>query len=278
VVYIAADGQVRQSVVQNGRPRHLLRGEKYVYAAVFMDEPPVRDPANFDGPGLELSRRSINYSKEAFTTFMVSTFGAGRLQGNNEPVRTVMDIDRPVKLRPISPDSTHSLWFGSARLEVGDNTDVQLSLSAAGKERLPGSLSRVYTTLNNAKPSLWELGLTIGSSFGPRIVGDDNTGQYVKEGAQSNIYASSYLNILRPHLPRTHRSLGLVFGTNLTRGNIMDELLAGVGIGRLVGDAGLVVGAVWQEVKISQMNVETGRSRTESKRVPRFFVGFDLRM
>jgi hypothetical protein len=278
VVFIDHDGKVHQAVMQRGHANNLLRSEKYIYATVFLDQPPARVPTSMDWPTLELSRRSMDYSKESFTTFMVTSFGAGRLPGSFEPVRTVMDLDRPVKLRRIADDTTRSLWFGSARLEIGENTDVQLGMQAVNGEALPGTLSRVTTTINNAKSGRMEFGISIGSSFGPKIVSDDASGTNVQLGAQSNVYVTSYINLVRHHLPRIHRSFGLVFGTNIARGQILDEAITGIGFGRLLGDAGVVIGTVWQQVHTTMMDSVTLRQRTETKRTPRLYLGFDVRM
>lgn len=278
VVFIDRDGTVRQSVIQSGRATQMLRSQKYVYATVFMDQPPARTPTSMDWPTLEMARRSMDYSKESFTTFLITSFGAGRVQGSGEPVRTVMDIDRTIKLRRIAEDTSRSLWFGSARLEIGENTDVQFSLNAAGAEVLPGGLSRVTTTLNNAKSGRMEFGLSIGSSFGPGVKSDEGMGTTVQYGAQSNVFVTSYVNLVRHHLPRVHRSFGFVVGTNIARGNILDEILSGVGFGRLLGDAGCVVGVVMRQVHTTTTDAVTMRPMTETKRVPRLFVGFDVRM
>lgn len=278
VVFIDRAGVVRQSVMWRGRPQPLLRAQKYVYATVFLDEPPPRQPTSMDWPTLELSRRSMDYTKESFTTFMVTSFGAGRLQGGNEPVRTVMDIDRAVKLHRISDDTTRSMWFGSARLEIGENTDVQFGLQAAGGESLPGGLTRITTTVNNAKSGRMEFGLTIGSSFGPSLRSDEAYGTTVNYGAQSNVFVTSYVNLARHHLPRVHRSFGLVAGTNIARGNILDEALLGLGFGRLLGDAGVVLGVVYRQVHTSYTDATTQKPVTETRRVPRLFLGFDVRM
>ncbi len=278
VVYVRRDGTVRQSVVKFGRPTHLLRTEKYAYVAVFLEEPPTRDSTNAEWPALELSRRSIDFSREAFTSIMVALFSAGRLQGGAEPARTVADLDRQVRLRRISEDTINTLWMGSARLELGENTDVQLSLNAMGREQLSGALTRIYTTVNNAKSMRSELGITVGSSLGPPIVQDESGGTTVKAGAQSNVYLSAYVNILRPHPPRQRKSVGIVAGTNITRGNLLDEILTGVGFGRLMGDAGAVVGVIWQQINTTTINPEGGPSSTEQRRVPRLFLGFDLRI
>lgn len=278
VVFVDRAGVVRQAVMQDGRRQPLLRAQKYVYATVFLDDPPTRQPTSMEWPTLELSRRSMDYAKESFTTFLITSFGAGRVQGGGEPVRTVMDIDRSVKLRRMTTDTTRSMWFGSARLEIGENTDVQFALNAVGAETLPGGLTRITTTVNNAKSGRMEFGLTIGSSFGPGLKSEEGSGVTVSYGAQSNVFVTSYVNLIRSHLPRVHRSLGFVFGTNIARGNILDEVLAGIGLGRVLGDGGVVVGVVYRQVHTTYTDSVLQRPVTETKRVPRFFLGFDVRM
>jgi hypothetical protein len=275
VVYVRADGSVKQGVIQNGVVTDLLRGQKYIYAAAFFEAVPT-NPADSINPSLELSRRSINFTKDQFTTVLVNAFGAGKIP-TFDAGATVGDLDRQMSLRMVSDDPRVALWAGSARVEIGENTDVQLSLGANGRQRLPGTLSRLYTTVNNAKATRWDLGLGIASSFGPGATTFDGVSEKVGSSLKTNIYLTTYLNLLPARLPRFRRSWSIVGGTNIANGSLLDDLLTGVAVGRVVGDAGLMTGVLWETRKRDSVDPVTHANRSSEYRQPRFFIGFDLR-
>lgn len=275
VVYVKADGSVRQAVIQHNTVTELLRSQKYLYAAAFFEAVPT-NPADTVNPALELSRRSINFTKDQFTTVLVNAFGAGKIPAFDAGA-TVSDLDRQMNLRLVSDDPTSPLWAGSARVEIGENTDVQLSLAANGKQRLPGTLSRLYTVINNAKASRWELGLGFATSFGPGATVTDGTTEKVSSSTKTNIYLTTYVNLLAARLPRFRRSWGLVVGTNIANGALLDDLMTGVGVGRVLGDAGLITGVIWEHRTKDEIDVVTKLNRQTEYRAPRFFLGFDLR-
>lgn len=275
VVYVRADGTVQQGVIQRGKPTELLRAAKYVYTAAFFDALPS-NPVDSVSPGLELSRRSINFTKEQITGVLVNAFGGGKIPAFDNGA-TVADLDRPMSLRLVSDDPASPLWAGSARVEIGENTDVQLSLAAKDRQRLPGTLSRLYTTLNNSKASRWDLGIGFATAFGPGARTRTATTEVDQPSVKSNIYLTTYLNLLPARLPRFRRSWGLVGGTNITNGTLLDELLTGVAVGRVIGDAGLMSGIMWEQRRTDVLNRTTGVTKTTQSRVPRFFIGIDLR-
>lgn len=275
VVYVRADGTVQQAVIQRGKVTELLRAEKYVYAAAFFEALPT-NPLDTETPGLELSRRSINFTKDQITGVLVNAFGAGKIPAFDKGA-TVADLDRAMNLRLVSDDPATPLWAGSARVEIGENTDVQLSLSAKDKQRLPGTLSRLYTTVNNAKASRWDLGIGFATAFGLGAKHTTATTEVDEPAVKSNIYLTTYLNFLPARLPRFRRSWGLVGGTNITKGSLLDELLTGVAVGRVLGDAGIMTGIMWEQRKREVLDIGSGVRKTTQSRVPRFFIGIDLR-
>ena len=276
VVYVRADGSVKQGVIQKGVVTDLLRGQKYIYTSAFFEAVPT-NPADSISPALELSRRSVNFQKEQFTTVLVNAFGAGKIPAFDAGA-TVMDLDRQMSLRLVSDDPRSPLWAGSARVEIGENTDVQLALAANGRQRLPGTLTRLYTTLNNAKATRWDLGLGIATAFGSGSTTVDGSGtEHVSSSFKANVYLTSYLNILPARLPRLRHSWSLVGGTNIANGALLDDLLTGVAVGRVVGDAGIMMGVLWESRKRESVDPITHANRTQDYRQPRFFIGFDLR-
>ncbi len=275
VVYVKADGSVKQGVIQNNRITELLRSQKYLYAAAFFEAVPT-NPADSISPALELSRRSINFSKDQFTTVLVNAFGAGKIPAFDGGA-TVADLDRQMNLRLVSDDPTSPLWAGSARVEIGENTDVQLSLAANGKQRLPGTLSRLYTTVNNAKASRWELGLGFATSLGPGATVMEGNVEKVGASSKTNIYLTTYVNLLPARLPRFKRSWGVVVGTNIANGALLDDLMTGVGVGRVLGDVGFITGVIWEHRVRDTVDPVTSITRAKEYRAPRFFLGFDLR-
>jgi hypothetical protein len=275
VVYVKADGSVKQGVIQHNKVTELLRSQKYIYSSVFFEAVPT-NPADSVSPALELSRRSINFSKDQFTAVLVNAFGAGKIP-TFDAGATVADLDRQLNLRLVSDDPTSPLWAGSARVEIGENTDVQLSLQANGRQRLPGTLSRLYTTINNAKASRWELGLGFATAFGAGATLLEGTTEKVSASTKTNIYLTTYVNLLAARLPRYRRSWGLVVGTNIANGALLDDLMTGFGVGRVLGDAGLITGVVWEHRVRDEVDAVTKLNRSTEYRAPRFFLGFDLR-
>jgi hypothetical protein len=138
----------------------------------------------------------------------------------------------------------------------------------------------VYTNIGNARRATWEFGVAAGLSFGERteVLSDEGSGVAgTRPGLQPNLYLTGYVNLVRPRTQHRH-SLGPVVGVNLARGGLFDELIAGVALGHVVEDVGLVVGGSWTNVKHLEQDgagVVTGY-RERRRLTP--IVALDLRL
>ena len=90
------------------------------------------------------------------------------------------------------------------------------------------------------------------------------------------VYNMVNLGFLDGHFAQSpfwqQRPLGVFAGTNVARGSLADELVAGGVIGDLLGNAGIAVGCSW----VNAPHVEDGHTVGRMQR--RLLVGFDLRL
>ena len=56
-----------------------------------------------------------------------------------------------------------------------------------------------------------------------------------------------------------------------------DDIMTGVGVGRVIGDVGLITGVVWEHRLRDETDPVTHLNKSIEYRAPRFFLGFDLR-
>ena len=76
------------------------------------------------------------------------------------------------------------------------------------------------------------------------------------------------MNLLAARLPRFRRSWGVVVGTNIANGALLDDLMTGVGVGRVLGDAGLITGVIWEHRTKDEVDAVTKLNRQTEYRAP----------
>lgn len=313
VVYINKNGVVHQGVTRNRSSAQHFRDERYFWIVVFADSLlPKRggDSATSNAPGAEgtqvnasasdthvlinipgaapdtpsdtshgliLKRRSIEYHKDPLLTGLVKAIAAkffSAPDAGQQP--TLADSAQGLSFEVVTQRQVvDTLYVAQARFGLSEDTKAEFSLHSGPGREFPGNTRQVYTMVGNASPSLWEVGIALGGSFGPEIpkIVDDSVEIGRQSGSQPNIYLTTYLNLLRPSLPWHPVSLGLVAGTNIARGGLLDDILTGVAIGRIVGDAGFTVGADFRSVTYVRAN-----HHTFERRRPRLFVALDVRL
>jgi hypothetical protein len=246
VVYIDSTGGVHQAVTRSWRTRREFRAEKYVWVLVFSDSSLGEDRK--DGR-LQFARRSISYQPPPTLTAIVQAV-AGKFFSGDGPARTPVprDTSKTIVLHQVAEHPGNGqMWVALDRYDLVEDTQVELALYPDSATRLPGRLRSVYTNIGNAPRATWEFGVAAGLSFGERTEVLNDGGSAVvgtRPGLQPNLYLTGYVNLVRPRTRHRH-SLGPVVGVNLARGGLFDELIAGVALGHVVEDVGLIVGGSW---------------------------------
>ncbi|HEX8695695.1 MAG TPA: hypothetical protein VF746_24990 [Longimicrobium sp.] len=280
VVYIGADGEVHQAITKGLDERAEFRGEKYVWVLVFSDLDLVPGDTGALRRDLSLSRRSVNYQRDPMLAALVKALSSKFFSAVEPPRAAALpDSSKFIELRQLSTDpGGNGMYVALDRWELSENAMVELGLGPSSQRELPGRLRSVYTNLGNASQSLWDVGITAGSSFGPRrevVEGTQVTG--TRSGFRPNLYLTGYLNWpLRPRLPWRRVSLGPAFGFNLVQGAPFDELILGAAAGRVLGDAGVIVGI--SAVKVTELEELEGVRRQREERKITFFAGVDMRL
>ena len=185
----------------------------------------------------------------------------------------VEDSVLALTLRDMREDtlSAERLDVAMGRVRLGSNCLHRVSISATGGFNLDPHVS-LHFMFGNSDGSRFGASLGGGSTLNVRRPVFDGATVTATEGyVRTSLYilVEAYLN--RPNLPQDHSSFGLVVGTNLLRGAVLDDLVVGIAVGRLSG-LGLVIGAnslAWQEPV-------AGTERLRESRRWRPFVGLDF--
>ncbi len=250
-----------------------------------------------DTSDLRFSRRLIAYHRDPVVSLLIK--GLTKLVGVDPGTDPSMaDSTRIVELQQVSADSTgERMYAGFGRFGLIDNAQVELSLAPVRCKEFPaprrpagdpepdssGRIEFIYGDFVNAKQHAFELGVLTGVTWGTRIPTYGTNLQVTSEtprlGANAYltvVYNMTNLGFLSGRLAGDpfwqRRPLGLFAGTNVARGSLCDELVAGGVIGNLLGNAGAAVGCSWANAP----SVENGH--TVGHMVGRLLVGFDLRL
>jgi len=200
------------------------------------------------------------------------------------------DSTQGLAFEELSADSSAaSLYLAQGRFGLVPNAQVELSVtSVTGKAFIAppasapvsGAIRSVYTDVADVKRSWVDMSIAAGVTAGPSEKVYDASGavKSTSPGSQLNAYVAGMLNLpFSIALPWQHPSwrrsyAGLGVGTNIARGSFGDEMLVLGALSRVVGDAGLVVGADW-------LVEQSFRNRQIiNRRKPRFIAGVDVRL
>jgi hypothetical protein len=264
------------------------------------------------GNALELSRTTLQYTREAALTAFIKSVTKG-IVGDAAPVVTVpdsvlnvalLDVVRPesanaldtTKARPdtSSSDSTKAasdtvLYVGIRRLALPNNALVRFTLRAhqAGKSYdLPRATS-ISRTVENASRNRFGaslgLGVTGNAPDTTFAVNRDSTIVIIKSSSaqwKPNAWVLAHVYLQRPELPIRPRSFSLVVGTNVGISDLFRDLLAGVSIDRLFGDVGVMGGLNFIERQTAEANDTSNAKlaglRTRGYRKGKWFVGLNF--
>lgn len=274
VVYVPRAGVSKLALVHRGRRVENLEGQRFLYFVVF-SEREIPSSAT-SGPQLAISVRSIESADDPFLTALVKSLASRRGASASEPeLASGQDAALELSLRDMRADtsSVQRLDVAMGRVRLGPNTLNRVTISGLSGFPLDPHVSLHYM-FGNSDGS--RFGVSIGSGFTlnvhrPVIESGAVTGT---EGyLRSSFYLFGQVYLDRPHLPRDRFSLGVAVGTNVVRGDPMNDLVVGLAIGRVAG-LGAIVGAnslEWRELV-------PGTDRVRDTRRWRTFVGVDYRL
>lgn len=265
VIYIRHDtSEVRQAFLRNGRrvDHGALRGEKYLYVLVFTDAPldtalgvilPKADTTKPRGRDtVDIRRSSLAYAREPLLGRLMQVFGG--LFSAKEPsaATPTRDTTYSVPLVPLGGTGTggDSLYVATAKVLLDTRSRDRVIVQGGQYHRFH-SVDAAVANFVNAGGSIFEIGLAGGVTFDARVrTGTDTSGNAVIEGRtpRANIYLYGVMypiSSLRPLLPVRPGSLGLMLGTSLAPAGLLDDIVTGVAVGRLLGGMTVLVGVNW---------------------------------
>jgi hypothetical protein len=250
-----------------------------------------------DTSDMRFSRRLIAYHRDPVVSLLIK--GLTKLVGvdpGSDPAAA--DSTRLVELQEVSSDTTGDrMYAGFGRFGLIENAQVELSLAPVRCKAFPapprqadaapadslGRLQFIYADFANAKHRMFDLAVLTAVTWGGRIPTYNSNLQIVSETPR--LSANAYLTVVYnafdigfldgrlAHDPFwQQRPFGIFAGTNVARGSLADELVAGGAIGNLIGNAGISVGCSWT----NSPHVEDGHTVGRLQR--RLLVGFDLRL
>jgi len=249
IVYIDTKDSVRQALIQHGQLVHpaVLRGEKFIYVLVFAENPlVVVAPDSVKVPTLRIRRTSLDYRTDPFLVAVLKGFGSKLFGGAPEPRSAAVadsSVEVPLARVGVGSDATRpALHVMMARLPLADDTWNRVHVAGARGREIPGGKS-VVTNFGNAGRSRFGMSLGLGATYDARTMALKDTalgpsGEHIRV----SLYLYSHLYLARPSLPWSGKSVALMAGTNLARGEALNDLVAGLSFGRLIGDLGVVVG------------------------------------
>jgi hypothetical protein len=294
IIYVPSVGSIHQGLVHNGESTAELKEQSHIWVLVFTDAPLVNTGKVPDGityldtTDLRLARRTIVYRRDPTFTMLIK--GLAKTVGLDAlPEAGPSDTTRILSLHRISVDPYPALYATVGRVSIAENTEFELSISPVPLKSFDSDtdLRSAYLTVANARRHAFDLALIAGASYGPpiRTFGDDGTIKSTSTEWLPNAYLSAVANLVwipaiwsgrrlpafmrRPAWQQT--SLGLFAGTNVLRGSIGDEFIAGGVIGNVLSSAGISIGSAWID------SPETAEGHIVHRRKARAFYGIDLR-
>ncbi len=271
VVYIPRAGESKLALLHQGRPVKNFEGQTFLYFVVFSER---AIPAA--GPHLAVSARSIETAEDPFLTAFVKALASQLGAATPEPeLGAGADSVLELTLRDLRADTSSAdrLDVAMGRVRLGPNSLNRVTISGVGGFPLDPQVSLHYMFGNSD-------GSRFGASIGPgftlnvrRPVFEENSPTGTEGYLRSSLYIFGQVYINRPNLPRDRFSLGLAFGTNLLRGDPLDDLVIGMAVGRFAG-LGVVVGANSLEWQVPVGN--TGQLKDTRRWRP--FVGLDFQL
>lgn len=226
---------------------------------------------------LLVTLRSLDYQPDRFLIALVKSVAATLGAGIEQPTASAAhDTTLAVSLTPLGdPSQCHQLWLAMLRLPLVENTTNRVSVRpAAGRSHFPMDRS-IHQNFGNFSHS--RFGVSIGAGLtldASRVDFKDTTAVAIGPETDVSLYLFGHFYLHSPRLPWQPTSFALVGGTNLFGGGLLDDIVAGISFGRVIGDLGFIVGLnLLEEEKREMREVPTTISK---KRKVRAFFGVDF--
>jgi hypothetical protein len=294
VVYIPKDGKARHLMLQDGRSDGVYRSQRYVWAIVFAEKQDgakdlfsVKKDSTYKGD-IAFSRRVLKYEEDPFLNALARVALTKLFSETSVPEKSLADSTNYIQMSELSLDSLQSLYVGTARLGVIDNTQLVLSLYPEGEREFPKGLQSVYTNMVNSSPSWWEIGLATGVSYNRTptrrvgFSGDTSANKRdtldVSQRYNTSVLLNLYINVFgRPQLPLRYGAGSIVIGTSVP--DLTEDLFLGIGVLTWKGKGGFVAGGLWEKDVVHDPDPANASRviRREAKFLRPFF-GIDLRL
>jgi hypothetical protein len=272
MVYLPDTGTIRQSLIWKGSHRTWLPGRQHLWVIVFAEE--VALPGAEEGHGdLSITLTSLDYQKDRFLVALLKGLAGGLMSGATPEPHTSVEEETvlQVGLEPVSSgDVNRPLYMGIRRFDLAENTSNRISIRPASNEPFPADRSAHYN-FGNASGSAFGVSLAGGFTFGAasdEFFGTQPVGRTAD--IRMSFYLFGHLYFRRPRLPWSGWSVSLAGGTNVLRGGILDDVVAGLSFGGIVGDVGIITGVNLLEFR------ELEDAVVKTNRKARLFVGVDF--
>ena len=274
VVYVPEAGPSTQALLHRGSEVRDLVGQQFLYVVVFSER--ALPAAIRDKPQLTFSVRSIETRKDPFLAALVKALARQVAASVPQPdLPQGEDAAVALTLRDVRADTTSGspLYVAMGRVTLGPNSLNRVTIAPREGFALDPQIS-LHNMFGNSDGS--RFGTSLGAGFTmnarrPQIDDGELTG--TSGYLRSSLYVFGQVYVDQPHQPVDPYSLGLAFGTNLLRGDLLDDLVLGLSIGRLNG-VGIIVGA--NSLDWPVMDVGTSRVRHTRRWCP--FLGLDLEL
>lgn len=211
-----------------------LLGVEHLWVLVVSDEP------------VEMTAQLTTIREREVNPFagMIDLFGVAA--GPAAPTSETEAKEKPLAWRRLAGrEDEHPLYIGAARLPIATDIVSRVTLIPADTSQL--DFQSITGHLSNSRSSAAAFSIGLGATFGV-----DDTALGLTGGDPSfNAYAlakfyfpksTPRLDVAPARRSRYRRSIGVVFGTNVTD-DPFGEIVLGLSIGHLIGKAGLLVAA-----------------------------------
>jgi hypothetical protein len=175
---------------------------------------------------LQLYRRSVAYQRDPFLTAALKAI-ASKIGGADVTTPSFSDTAVTIRFAQIARDTTKPFYVAMGRLQIGENSHVEIGVTPLPGFRLDSGQRNIYRNVNNASASWFGFGLATGATFGAstRIVKNDTVATGRNAWFRPNVYLFAQVNLIRPDLPINPNSAGIVVGTNILRDDPLNDLL-----------------------------------------------------
>ena len=272
LVYVPESGSAKQKLIWKGSHRSWLTGKLHLWLIVLAEEASL--PTAGEGrEDISVTLTSLDYQKDRFLVALLKGLAGGLLSGATPEQQTQVEQETTEQLRleSLSADGVRKpLYMAIRRFDLAENTSNRVSIRPASGSSFPADRSLQYN-FGNASGSAFGVSLAGGITFNAasdEFMGTTPVGRTAD--LRMSLYLFGHLYFRRPRLPWSRWSVSLVGGTNVIRGGLLDDVVAGLSFGGIVGDLGIITGVNLMEYS----RLEDGIVNTSRK--ARLFAAVDF--